>query len=47
MQILCSSISFTGNIRYYEGGGGGGGGVKKGGPTHVSQNLKSKNNASR
>ena len=22
MQILCSSISFTGNIRYYEGGGG-------------------------
>ena len=46
MQILCSSISFTGNIRYYEGGGGVGG-VKKGGPTHVSQNLKSKNNASR
>ena len=43
MQILCSSISFTGSIRYYEGGGG----VKKGGPTHVSQNLKSKNNASR
>lgn len=44
MQILCSSISFKGNIKYYEGGGGG---VKKGGPTHVSQNLNSKNNASR
>ena len=45
MQILCSSISFKGNIKYYEGGWGGG--VKKGGPTHVSQNLNSKNNASR